>query len=406
MSAALPWPRRATNMLILLAAFCFFLLAGSLYPWTFAAGPPLDHAIRRLLTGWDNSVQNTGLRDIVVNLVIYIPIGFTGFLWSGWRHRLTRIGVPLVIGTLISFTVEILQNYVPSRMPGLTDVACNSVSTALGVMLAAIFQRIIEAHHGQRSHRHVFQFSSAILLLSLWIAGLGWPDRIFGMSVVPRVRILLHPGAWSPPDSLNGAMPWMLAGCLLTVILDGNYPRWWLWALLPLIFGLMLASPGHIFTWSYVGGAVAAVALHSLLPQDRRGTSVALAWLWLVWLVVEGLRPFHFSTHAQPFGWVPFKEMLGIAWMPSIGVLLRKTWAYGAAFWLLSRTRHRRLSAFLLTAVTVTSIEAAQRWIPGRTPGITDLVIAALAASLFWLVDRRFAPLAAPATLDQPGSLS
>ncbi|MBN9662389.1 MAG: VanZ family protein [Acidobacteria bacterium] len=393
-------------MLILLAAFCFLLLAGSLFPWTLRPGPPLDQAIRHLLTGWDYSVENTGPRDILVNLVIYIPIGFTGFLWSGWRRNLTRLGVPLLLGTLLSFTVETLQTYVQSRMPGLTDVACNSVSTALGLVLAALFQRIIEAHHGQRSHRHVFHFSSAILLLSLWLAGLGWPDRIFGLGVVPRVRILLHPGAWSPPDSLNGAMPWMLAGCLLTVILDGSYPRWWLWALLPLVFGLMLASPGHIFTWSYLGGAVAAVALHSLLPQDWRGTSAALAWLWLAWLVVEGLRPFHVSSHPQPFGWVPFKEMLGIAWMPSIGVLLRKTWAYGAAFWLLSRTRLGRPAAFLLTAATVTFIEAAQCWLPRRTPGITDLVIAALAASLFWLVDRRFAPRTAPATLDQPGSLS
>jgi len=385
-------------MLILLTAFAVLLLAGSLFPWSFVSGPPLSHAAWRLLNGWDQSVRSTGLRDILINLVIYIPIGFTGFLWRGWRSRLTRLGCPLLTGALLSFTVETLQRYVPGRVPGLTDVVCNTISTALGLALAAIFQVVIEAHHLERRREHTFQFSSAVLLLALWISGLAWPDRIFGLGMAPRLRALLHPGSWAPLDSLNGAMPWLLAGCLLTVIVGANLPRWWLWALLPAVFGLMLASPGHTFTWSYVGGAVAAVSVFSLLPENRRITNSALAWAWLLWLVLDGLRPYVFATDAQPFGWVLFRELLGAAWMPGIGVFLRKTWTYGAAFWLFSHTRHGRPASLAITAVTVTAVEAAQCWIPGRTAGITDLAIALLAASLLWLVDLRFARRHCPPT--------
>lgn len=306
---------------------------------------------------------------------------------------LARWSVPLLTGTLLSFTVEVLQHYVPHRMPGLTDVACNAASTALGLALAKVFQVVLDSRRMEWRRKYSLHVSSALLLLAIWFSGMIWPERIFGLGIVPKVRALLNPGQWAPLDSLSGAMPWLLAGCLVTAVIGPSIPRAWPWALLPVAFGVMLLSPGHIFTWSYLAGAMAAAVLISTLPACRRGATPAHTLAWLLWLLVEGLRPFAFTAGPQSFGWVPFKELLGVTWLLSVGVLLRKTWAYGAAFWLLSHTSCSRRTSLGLTVALIAAIETAQCWIPGRVPGVTDPAIALLACALLWLVDRRFSGL-------------
>ena len=77
-------------MLILCAVFAILLLGGSLYPWHFHSGPGLTTAAMDVFSAWPDHIARWMLRDIFVNLVIYIPIGFTGFLWSGWRSRTAR----------------------------------------------------------------------------------------------------------------------------------------------------------------------------------------------------------------------------------------------------------------------------------------------------------------------------
>lgn len=72
-------------MLTLFAVFALLLMAGSLYPWILQPGPDFGAAAWHVLTSWQESMHSTGVRDIAVNLVVYVPLGFTGFLWKGWR---------------------------------------------------------------------------------------------------------------------------------------------------------------------------------------------------------------------------------------------------------------------------------------------------------------------------------
>lgn len=379
-------------MLILLAVFAFLLLGGSLYPWQFSPGPRLDQAVWHVLTSWHHAVAQSNRRDLLVNLVIYIPIGFTGYLWAGWRSRLHRWCYPLLAGALLSLTIETLQTYMPPRAPGIVDVICNAASTALGLLLAAVLQAVLESHHLEwRRHANLsIPLSSAVLLLGLWAAALAWPDRIFPTGVVPRLRELLRPGSWSPLATLAGMMPWLLAGRLLMALSGGKAFQWWIWAILPCAYGVMLVSPGHAFTWSYFAGSVAAVLAVTLLPKARLG-GAWLAWLWLLWIVVDGLRPYTLLPHSQAFGWVPFQDMVDSSWLPAIRILLHKTWLYGAVFWLFSQSALSRPASLVLMIVTLGAVEVAQLWLPGRAGGLTDLAIGLIAAALLWLVDRRFA---------------
>ncbi|MGJ5820965.1 VanZ family protein [Paludibaculum fermentans] len=377
-------------MLILCAVFAILLLGGSLYPWHFHSGPDLTSAAMDVLSAWPARLERSMLRDILVNLVIYIPIGFTGFLWPGWRSRTARWTVPLLAGTTLSFCVETLQHYFPPRMPSTPDLLCNACSTAAGLILASVFESVLESRHIQWRRRHSIHLSSALLLLLLWGASLAWPERIFPLAILPKIRLLLRGSAWSPLEMVAGALPWLLAGELMVSIAGARMRGWWLWGLLFVLYPLQLVMPGHTFTWSAVAGSVIAVGLLTAWPGLLARQGPVLTCGWLLWIVLDGLRPYRLLQAPNDFQWVPFLDMITSNWMVSVGVLLHKTWIYGAAFWLLTHTGRRRSTAAVLVVSIVTAVEAAQCWLPRRAPGFTDPAIVLLAAALLALVDRRY----------------
>jgi VanZ family protein len=377
-------------MLVLLAVFAFLLLAGSLFPWSFTAGPDLTTAAGNVLTDASSSLRWARRSDVLINLVIYAPIGFTGFLWRGWRNQSLRwLGVWLA-GTTLSFGIETLQHYFPPRMPGALDILCNSLSTLGGAGLAWSFEKVLALGHIEWRRTHSVRLSSALMLLLVWSASLIWPDRAFPLGIGMRVRALLLPGPWSAAESIEAGLTWLLAGALLTAVFGSNSSRWWLAALLPVVFPVMLISPGHDFTWSYLGGALLSVLLFALAPESRRRAGVFLAVAWVVWIASDGVRPYNFTDDPGRYGLIPFKDMLGAPWMSGVGVLLRKTWIYGSAFWLLLDAGLCRSASLGTVVAVVNAVELAQRYLPSRVAGQTDPAIALLAAALIWVVDRRF----------------
>ncbi len=84
---------------------------------------------------WENPVFYI---DIILNILGFIPLGF--FLlallisYYGKTGRLYDM-VTVLIGSSISFTIELIQVWMPARTSSLTDLLCNILGTILGVML-------------------------------------------------------------------------------------------------------------------------------------------------------------------------------------------------------------------------------------------------------------------------------
>jgi VanZ family protein len=379
-------------MLILFAVFAFLLFAGSLFPWTFRPGPDLVRAAWHVAASWRESCAVSTPQDILINVVIYTPIGFTAYLWRGWRSPLARWSGPVLAGLLLSFAIETLQHYITFRAPGLVDVLCNASGAFCGLVLAAVFRTVLESRHIEWRRRRSIHLSSAMLLLAIWIAATAWPVQADPAESGLRGGAGAHPGQWSPLDMLAGGLPLLLAGCQFSAMTGPRTARWWLAAVLPALCSLILLTPGQELTLSHFHGAAAAVLLFWLLPERHRHASSWLTACWLIWIVLECLRPFAFGANPNRFDLVPFRSMIHSPWMPGVGALLRTTWLYGAAYWLLAISRLSRRAALGVTALTALALETAECWLPGRSPGLTDPAIALLAASLLSLVDHRFAP--------------
>jgi glycopeptide antibiotics resistance protein len=110
--------------------------------------PALFRPVKKIIleSPWQDFRWNKSfVQDTIVNLFGFVPLGFffTAFLLkaSNWKKKIIYICI-VATGFAISLAIELSQIYLPSRYSQLDDVICNSVGTALGiVILHLIIQR-------------------------------------------------------------------------------------------------------------------------------------------------------------------------------------------------------------------------------------------------------------------------
>jgi VanZ family protein len=90
-------------------------------------------------------IQAASLRDMGINIIGFIPIGYLLLVTiystkSSWISSWRLIYLVVVGGTAISLINEILQAYLATRNSSLSDLIFNSFGTGLGVIFAVIFK--------------------------------------------------------------------------------------------------------------------------------------------------------------------------------------------------------------------------------------------------------------------------
>jgi glycopeptide antibiotics resistance protein len=78
-------------------------------------------------------------RQIVGNVLLFVPLGFTLPLAVAWCRRAF---VTVVIAAAASFAIEILQMILPFRDPDIDDVILNTIGAVIGYGLYALSARI------------------------------------------------------------------------------------------------------------------------------------------------------------------------------------------------------------------------------------------------------------------------
>jgi hypothetical protein len=109
-------------------------------------------------------------------------------------------------------------------------------------------------------------------------------------------------------------------------------------------------------------------------------------WVLLSAVAVRELEPFHFLASAQPFSWIPFAASLEAGRQPAVVVLFGKAFYYGAGVWLGHARGWTYGRAAMAMATLLAVLEWAQRYLPGRSPEITDAFLALLMGLVLWFV--------------------
>ena len=372
----------------MLVAWVLLVLSASLYPFFFEPGRLLAAAAEGFpaLRAWHAPSQ----RDLVVNLLVYMPLGLLLPLVLDPRHGAAlRALAALLAGAALSLLVEVLQHAIRARVPSLADWVLNVASTAAGVALAQLLVVLPVRPLATRLRR--LNVSPALgLLLALWLAAHAAP-------FLPRLR----PGrvrgaidaslALSP--SIGGIAAWLAAYLVLSAVMRTLFRREIFW---PLFLGAVAASLAARLL--FVGQTlspdelIAAALAMPVIVRLRRSTHSAsrtpLLGILCVALLVAGLAPFRFAATPQPIAWIPFAELVdGRVDALYLDSLERLFVAIGAVWVAAGSALGVGLGTLALLGVTGVT-EIAQRWLPARVPDTTDLVVMVLAAILVRIAQR------------------
>jgi len=354
----------------------------SLYPflgWRIPPVGPFDF----LLLGWPRWWT---WFDVVSNLLGYLPLGFLLFvaLTRSGRSSGAAAALACLGGTLLSLTMEVLQNYLPHRVSSNVDLVLNALGTTAGVAIGAALQGRggIARWQKLRDRWFVDRSAGGLALLVLWPVGLLFPTAVpFGLGhVLGRIQSLLvdvlqdtpmaswtegwaaattppgtpvaastHAHTLAPSAELAIIVFGLLAPCLIafTIAIPG-------WRRVVLVAGAVVLGtatltlstalnfgPAHAFAWTThaaldalaIGGG--AAMLLSFVPRRVAAGFGLIALTALVMLVAQAPADPYFSQSLQGWEQGRFIRFHGAAqWVGWV-------WPYAALTYLLVRLAAR-----------------------------------------------------------------
>ncbi len=165
-----------------LAAYLMLIVYASWYPfsgWRILGVSPFAFLNLSLPRYWT-------LFDVTTNIVGYTPFGvLCVFVLYPKIRGAAAILLTIVIGTILSGTMEAVQNYLPSRVPSSMDLITNIGGTGIGAILGALFASTLLDHsqlHILRQRWFLVDSGSGLIVLALWPLAQIYPQgHLFGL---------------------------------------------------------------------------------------------------------------------------------------------------------------------------------------------------------------------------------
>lgn len=365
------------------ALLAALIVYGSLYPWRFewhTPASPLDV----LLNSWPTGVDRPLLRDAALNVLIYMPLGLAVFLAVARRHpRTLAFATASLLGLALSTTMEVLQVYVPGRVPSLLDITTNFAGTVAGAVVGLAMGGQVDRLFALRPRKLA---TAAALLLVCWATSQAFPffPTLHQNKLQAALAILRHGFPLAPAEVWADGAEWFAAALALCAIF-GRLRWWWPAVALCVLLSRMLIATRAVAPVELAGLLLAAVLWLAIPDRWRLGAGVcgmAAA------LVLRELAPFHFSPLAQPFTWIPFQGTLDSERESAVVILARKAFDYGAMVWLMRKCGVGYWRAGAVVAAGLLLFEFLQTHLPGRTPEISDSVLTLLMVVAMWRIDQ------------------
>jgi VanZ family protein len=374
-----------------LSLVCVIVLLyyGSLYPGTPKAGVTLTTAWLTLMSSWYVDASNRLVVDGLLNILIYIPLGFCFVLAFRWPWP-WRIAGAVLVGSCVSFSVEILQVFFERRYSSLLDWVTNTMGSALGGVAGWVMGETVGKH--LRSGTASRGMPDSWAMLGAWLLS-QWFPLLPALSLY-RLSHKLEALARSSIFRLQTlviASEWVVLALIVERVAGASPIRWLLLALTVLPLRLFIHTRelglGDV-VGALLGVTIWRVTLFRRPWRNWGGLAVIIAGV-----MVSQLIPFRFQTQPVPFSWRPFHASLQTAnWEPALLVLTTKVFRYGAVIWMLRQCGAGYPVAGVLVAAALFATEWAQRYLPGRAPEIADSVLALMVAVLLWMTHKAGVP--------------
>lgn len=362
---------RKDPLLGLLWLTAVLILYATLYPFNFGQ----QHGE---LFEWYAPNTPGNVLDVVLNLCFFLPFGL---LW-GWRFQgrhSVKWGLLVCLG--LSAAAEAAQAFLPMRFSSGRDVLMNTLGGYSGILAARLplFDRE--------------KLTSGLLTLlgqrGLWVLTVMWLAMNFA-PFIPRLRwAALEQGIaltkpleeWGTPE-----VELFLGAFLLVALWERGLPKQTLLkgslVVLPLlgfkilIMGRLGGFEGLLPLWA---GALTGLGL------VVAGSMPGMRWLWAVgmgWVIWKQLMPLEWNWAVkQEFTLLPLAATFESPRALALPGIAGKCFLYWVVVRLgaVALAGQRWMGYGVLVGWLLVS-EWLQQWQPGRTPEITDALLAAMAA--------------------------
>jgi VanZ family protein len=364
----------------LLLVVIVLIIHGSFYPWHFEFKALSPGPLQIMLGGWPTKLDRFVVKDIIINVFIYIPLGMLAFLALKQRGaRWFSIFGSLMLGVTLSTSVEIMQLYIPTRDSSVFDIVTNATGTAVGITLGAIFRKILFRVLSGANAIEAFHPAGSLLLICCWLGYQVFPifPVLSPWRVAQKLNDLFLAAPFPALGVLLAAAEWLAVASLLESVFGTSVTRKILPSLLFLIPAKLLIIQRTFTVPELVGSTLAVTTWCLVLHRFPFKVAIAAVTLGLA-IVLTGLSPFEFRSAPAHFFWIPFQASLEAEWQRSLLILLKKTFWYGAMIWLIYKSTGRIVTATVATVIMLAAIEMMQVYIPGHIAEITDPLLALL----------------------------
>jgi VanZ family protein len=376
-------PDEATHRLHarLLLTVVVLVIYGSLFPFHYQPHDPAWADLGRLVRLGEASYSRS---DMIGNGLLFLPYGMlmVSPLLRG------RVGLGLLGGVLLAVAVQYLQFWFPDRDPSGLDAALNVAGMLLGWALGRLGSPVLGRWQASALVRPHFALVTTGLML-LWLADRWFPlvPTLDLQNVKNGLKPLLDWSAISKLDVLRHLAGWLVFLRLTrySILQRLGTTSWILLSVL-----IVMAEP--LFMDNSVGpDNLVGLALALLLSPLLRSGPGSLAVITLVLvgaITASALAPFRF-VWAGGFQWVPFAGSLSGDPLAAIPPLIEKLYWYGSLVFFARYLGVSHRSTWLSVAGLLLSLEVVQMWLPGRSPEITDPLLALALAWAFKPVFER-----------------
>ena len=352
----------------LLALIVLLIVYGSLFPWRFQASRiGIGQVVEYLFHGGGY----LSFRDLLVNVLFYMPVGACGFL--AFRNRLRPIGAAVaavLLGAVLSASIEIAQTFESSRRTSAYDVYANTAGSIAGAAVAMVFSTLSSRLNRRPALRPAD--AGALALLVCCLAYLLFPFIPATADAITAKLSNLQLQPASPIAFVSAAGAWFVIGSAMSAA-GVRVPRTLCALSVCLVPGQLLIFSRQPLVEEFAGAVVGAAVFAYTFHHPARHRAAAVTMLCVV--AAQGLAPFDFGASAKTFSWLPFAALLQTEWYRASQVLAGKLFFYAATIWSLRNIPMRLSRAAVVTAALLLAIEVAQIWLT-RTPDITDPVLA------------------------------
>lgn len=387
---------------LFLFLYILFIIYGSLFP---LAGWRLPE--QSLLENWQQAIgRHISRSDLLTNLMVYVPLGFllSSVISSRFGH-FGRILLTVILGSLLSLSMEYLQLFLPARTSSPIDLLLNVLSTLLGGLSfswlgagSSLGEQFGDWRQNRFNDGRVTDIGLAVIVLwgaaqlAPFVPSLDVGDLKNGLK--PLWLTLHDLSRFNGYRAVTYALNITSLGAVLLLILKlhGKAPVW-----LGLFCGIVLLGKttvaGRQLSLEALVGLVFGVLLTVGLQRLSKGgvlfcgiCSAAAAF------IVEEMRPDITAADFHDFNWIPFSSQMTEN-VSGIGSIIDGLWPFAAMgfFAAAHASPGRKIHAFpsgLFLASAVFALEYTQTFIAGRYPDITIVILAVVGWSIPLLVFR------------------